>query len=135
TTAQKAQSQIVEIQRSEFSMPPAYGAEIATVVMQDPALREQWKQDMKEMSGRIIAMRHALYDELKALGTPGKWEHIIEQVGMFSYTGLTPEQVRRLKDEYHIYMLESSRASISGLNTKNVQYVAKAIDAVVRETS
>ncbi|KAI5292840.1 hypothetical protein KEM52_006028 [Ascosphaera acerosa] len=134
-TAKKAQSQILEIQRSEISMPPAYGAKLANLVMSDERLAQQWRQDMKEMSGRIIAMRQALFEELTALGTPGSWRHIVDQVGMFSYTGLSVEQVRKLREEYHIYMLDSSRASISGLTTKNVQYVAKAIDAVVRETT
>lgn len=59
-------------------------------------------------------MRHALYDELRRLGTPGNWEHIINQIGMFSYTGLTREQIKTLRDDYHIYMLDSGRASISG---------------------
>ena len=66
------------------------------------------------MSSRIKTMRRALYDELKRLGTPGTWEHIIDQIGMFSYTGLTAEQVDFLAREYHIYMLACGRMSISG---------------------
>lgn len=59
-------------------------------------------------------MRRALYDELRRLGTPGNWDHIINQIGMFSYTGLTKKQIKTLREDYHIYMLESGRASISG---------------------
>jgi aspartate aminotransferase len=66
------------------------------------------------MSGRIKTMRHALYDELKRLNTPGTWDHIINQIGMFSYTGLEPEQIEILARDYHIYMLKSGRISISG---------------------
>lgn len=113
-TAKKAATQTVEIQRSEISMPPSYGARVANVVLSDPELSRQWREDMKEMSGRIISMRQALFDELTALGTPGSWKHIVEQVGMFSYTGLTVEQIRKLREQYHIYLLDSSRASISG---------------------
>ncbi|KAI5304985.1 hypothetical protein KEM56_005550 [Ascosphaera pollenicola] len=134
-TAKKAATQILEIQRSEISMPPSYGARIADMVFSTPALNKQWKEDLKEMSGRIVATRQALFDELTALGTPGSWKHIVDQVGMFSYTGLTVEQIRKLREQYHIYLLDSSRASISGINTKNVKYIAKAIDAVVRETT
>lgn len=66
------------------------------------------------MSSRIKSMRRALYDELKRLNTPGTWEHIINQIGMFSYTGLTKDQVRILLQKYHIYILDSGRISISG---------------------
>ncbi|PGG96441.1 hypothetical protein AJ79_09593 [Helicocarpus griseus UAMH5409] len=132
--ARRAWSQMVELQRGEFSTPPSYGARVAAAVICDPAYISEWKQDLAVMSGRIKAMRHALYDELRRLRTPGTWEHIINQIGMFSYTGLTKEQIKTLRDDYHIYMLESGRASISGLNTKNVKYVASAFDAVVRGT-
>ncbi|KMU83535.1 aspartate aminotransferase [Coccidioides immitis H538.4] len=131
--AAKARSQPMEIQRGEISTPPAYGARIAAAVLSDPALRDTWKQDLITMSSRIKSMRRALYDELKRLHTPGTWEHIINQIGMFSYTGLTKEQVRVLRQKYHIYILDSGRISISGLNTSNVKYVAQAFDTVVRE--
>lgn len=66
------------------------------------------------MSSRIKSMRHSLYDELKRLGTPGTWEHIINQIGMFSYTGLTEPQIEILAKEFHIYIMKSGRISISG---------------------
>ncbi|KAL1953243.1 hypothetical protein VTO42DRAFT_3358 [Malbranchea cinnamomea] len=133
--AKKARSQIIELQRGEISMPPSYGVRIAEKILSSPDLCADWKQDLITMSSRIKSMRHALYDELKRLGTPGTWEHIINQIGMFSYTGLTPEQVDLLAREFHIYMLRSGRISISGLNTSNVKYVAKAFDAAVRRTT
>ncbi|KAI2790713.1 hypothetical protein POX_c03560 [Penicillium oxalicum] len=84
----------------------------------DPAysrdLVAQWHRDLQVMSSRIKSMRQALYDELTRLKTPGTWEHIIQQNGMFSYTGLSPKQVYALKDKYHVYLLKSGRASISG---------------------
>ncbi|KAK2783495.1 hypothetical protein FQN52_009615 [Onygenales sp. PD_12] len=131
--ARRARSQIMELQRGEISTPPSYGARVAAYVLTNPTYIKEWKKDLAVMSGRINAMRHALYDELCRLQTPGSWEHIINQIGMFSYTGLTKEQIKTLREEYHIYMLDSGRASISGLNTKNVKYVASAFDAVVRK--
>ncbi|KAK2735874.1 hypothetical protein FQN57_001080 [Myotisia sp. PD_48] len=131
----RARSQIVELQRGEISTPPAYGARIAATILSDPVLVEEWKKDLITMSSRIKSMRRALYDELQRLNTPGTWEHIINQIGMFSYTGLTKEQVTVLNKEYHIYILDSGRISIAGLNTSNVNYVAAAFDSVIRKTS
>lgn len=132
--ATRVASQLAILQRSEISNPPIYGAKIAATVLNDPALYAEWKENLKEMSGRIIAMRHALRAKLEELGTPGTWNHITDQIGMFSFTGLTEEQVKRLQDEFHIYMTKNGRISMAGLNTRNVDYVAKAIDRVVRET-
>ncbi|EFE39011.1 aspartate aminotransferase, putative [Trichophyton verrucosum HKI 0517] len=129
-----ARSQVVELQRGEISTPPSYGPRLAAKILSDPALVEMWKEDLITMSSRIKSMRRALYDELQRLQTPGTWEHIINQIGMFSYTGLTKEQVRLLR-EYHIYLLDSGRISIAGLNTSNLKYVAEAIDSVVRKTT
>ncbi|KAL3473471.1 pyridoxal phosphate-dependent transferase [Aspergillus californicus] len=118
--------------RGEFSMGPVAGCSIVKKILTSPELTAQWHEDLNVMSSRIISMRKALYDELVRLETPGTWHHIIEQNGMFSYTGLTPSQVYTLKDKYHIYLIKSGRASISGLSSKNVAYVARAIDEVVR---
>ncbi|KAL2820032.1 pyridoxal phosphate-dependent transferase [Aspergillus granulosus] len=121
--------------RGEYSMGPTAGCSIVKKVLTSPELTAQWHDDLKTMSSRIISMRQALYDELVRLQTPGTWKHIVEQNGMFSYTGLTPSQVYALKDKYHIYLLKSGRASISGLSPKNVTYVARAIDEVVRNVN
>ena len=87
------------------------------------------------MSGRTIQMRHMLYDELVKLGTPGTWQHIVDQTGMFSYLGLDEKQCERLVKEGHIYLVKTSRISMAGLNQNNVKYVASWIDRVVREQS
>lgn len=114
-------------------MPPIYGARIVDLILRDPELVKSWQDDLTTMAERIKGMRKALYDELSRLGTPGNWEHIVQQSGMFSYTGLSVEQVGKLKEK-HVYMLKSGRASISGLNARNVGIVARVIDEVVRET-
>ncbi|OKL63227.1 hypothetical protein UA08_01430 [Talaromyces atroroseus] len=125
---------LCHIIRGEYSMGPRYGSSIVKRILGDSALRAQWQDDLTIMSSRIKRMRQALYDELVRLKTPGSWEHVINQIGMFSYTGLTVKQVLELKSEFHIYLLKSGRASISGLTEKNVAYVAQAIDTVVRRT-
>ena len=85
------------------------------------------------MSSRIQDMRKSLRENIEKLGTPGKWSHITEQIGMFSYTGLNAQQIKCLVEEYHIYLPKDGRISLSGINTNNVEYVSKAInDAVNR---
>jgi aspartate aminotransferase len=76
------------------------------------------------MSGRIIEMRKALFDALVKKGTPGTWNHIVDQIGMFSFTGLNRTQVKVLKENYHVYLTDNGRISMAGLNTSNVQYFA-----------
>jgi len=127
-------SQLAILQRSEISNPPIYGAKIAATVLNDDALFAEWKENLRTMSGRIISMRDALRAKLEELGTPGTWNHITDQIGMFSYTGLAEAQVKRLQQEFHIYMTKNGRISMAGLNTHNVEYVAKSFDRVVRDT-
>lgn len=88
TTAAVA-SQLTLIVRAMYSNPPAFGARIVGTVLNDDKLRKEWHECVKIMSSRIIRMRQALYNELTKLKTPGTWEHITSQIGMFSYTGLT----------------------------------------------
>lgn len=125
-------TQLTKITRSEVSNPPAYGAKIVAKILNTPQLTKQWHKDMITMSSRITKMRHELRDKLVQLGTPGNWDHIVGQCGMFSYTGLSPEMVERLETQHAVYLVSSGRASIAGLNQGNVEHVAKAIDEVVR---
>jgi aspartate aminotransferase len=134
-TVSRVGSQLAILQRSEISNPPAYGARIASLVLNDKKLFAQWEEDLKTMSGRIIEMRKALRSKLEEMGTPGTWHHITDQIGMFSFTGLSEEQVRLLREKWHVYMTKNGRISMAGLNTHNVEYFAKAVDSVVRETS
>lgn len=134
-TCKRIASQLAILQRSEISNPPAYGARIASTILNDPKLFAEWEDDLRTMSGRIIDMRKALKSELDKLETPGNWDHIMNQIGMFSFTGLTEEQVGAIRDKWHVYMTKNGRVSMAGLNTNNVQYFAKAMDDVVRNTS
>lgn len=128
-------SQLAILQRSEISNPPAYGARIASLVLNDEALFKEWEANLRIMSGRIIDMRKALRSKLEEMGTPGTWNHITDQIGMFSFTGLSEKQVLELREVAHVYMTKNGRISMAGLNTKNVDYFAKAVDKVVRETT
>ncbi|RAK81290.1 putative aspartate transaminase [Aspergillus fijiensis CBS 313.89] len=118
--------------RSEYSVAPTAGSRLVRTILSNSRMNVQWKSNLRTMSQRLTAMRQALYDELIRLEAPGSWRHIVEQNGMFCYTDLTPAQVEVLKIKYHIYLLKSGRISISGLSTKNVEYVARAIYQVVR---
>lgn len=89
TTATAVLSQATLIIRAMYSTPPAFGSRIVDTVLNDPTLRGEWMDCIKTMSSRIIKMRKLLFDELIQLKTPGTWDHIINQIGMFSYTGLT----------------------------------------------
>ncbi|RDW80717.1 aspartate aminotransferase-2 [Coleophoma crateriformis] len=132
-TVGRISSQLAILQRSEISNPPAYGARIASTVLNDPALFAEWEENLREMSGRIITMRKALRSKLEELETPGSWNHITDQIGMFSFTGLSEREVQKLRDVAHVYMTKNGRISMAGLNTGNVEYFAKAVDRVVRE--
>ena len=88
STSAAVASQITLLVRGMYSNPPAFGSRIVSRVLNDTELRSEWMECIKTMSSRIITMRKALYDELVALKTPGTWEHITNQIGMFSYTGL-----------------------------------------------
>lgn len=126
-------SQLTLLVRAMYSNPPAFGSHIVARVLTDATLRSEWMGCIETMSSRIIQMRAALFAELKALGTPGCWTHITEQIGMFSYTGLSEAQVKFLIEKYHIYLLSSGRINMCGLNENNVKYVAKSIHEAVTQ--
>ncbi|KAI1704385.1 aminotransferase class I and II domain-containing protein [Ditylenchus destructor] len=124
-------SQISLVIRANWSNPPAYGAKIVHMVLTTPDLRQQWFEAIMAMSSRIRDMRSALRGHLEALGTPGSWEHVTQQIGMFSYTGLDKQQVDYLIKNHKVFLLTDGRINICGLNTKNVEYVAKAMHDTV----
>jgi len=124
-------SQLTLIVRGSYSNPPAHGARVVEKVLNNDALFAEWKDNIKTMAGRIIAMRKSLRDRLEALGTPGTWNHITDQIGMFSFTGLNPEMCEFLVKEKHIYLLRSGRISMCGVTPGNVDYVANSIHEAV----
>ncbi|KAI4465734.1 aspartate aminotransferase [Holotrichia oblita] len=120
-------SQLTLIVRGMYSNPPSHGARIVAHVLSDPQLFEEWKGCIKTMASRVIEMRKSLREALEKLGTPGSWEHITSQIGMFSYTGLNEQQSLHMVNNFHVYMLRSGRISMCGLTPGNVDYVANAI--------
>ena len=121
------------IVRSEYSNPPKFGAMIINYVMNDPELRKEWDEEISMMGNRIKQMREMLKKKLIEIGSKRNWDSITKQRGMFSYTGFTPEQVERLKKEFHIYAISNGRISIPGLNPGNVEYVAKAFHELTKD--
>jgi malate dehydrogenase len=124
-------SQMTLIVRAMYSNPPAHGCRIVDVVLKDPALYQEWRDAIRTMAHRIIAMRAGLRQRLEQLGTPGNWTHITQQIGMFSYTGLSVEQSVYLVKEKHIYLLKCGRISMCGLTSGNIDYVAQSIHEAV----
>jgi len=135
----RVQSQLKAIVRATYSNPPSYGARIAAAVLYNPqhptewpARFEQWKGCLSIMTERLKLMRTQLQAKLEELETPGRWNHLTVQQGMFSYTGLTKNQVQYMAAHHKIYMLDSGRMSIAGLNSHNVERVARAMkDAIL----
>ncbi|UYV78954.1 GOT1 [Cordylochernes scorpioides] len=131
-TIPAAKSQLTLLVRGNYSNPPAHGARIVHLVLTTPELFSKWKEHIVEMSERIKEMRQGLRSRLEKLEAPGTWDHITTQIGMFSYTGLSQEQVKHLVDHYHIYLPKDGRISLCGLNHKNLDYVADAFASTIR---
>jgi len=128
--AEAVESQLKILVRPQYSNPPITGARIVATVLGDPALNQQWRKEVKIMADRIIGMRQKLVSNLKTAGSTRNWSHITNQIGMFCYTGLTPEQVDRLANEFHIYLTRNGRISVAGVTSGNVEYLAQSIHAV-----
>jgi aspartate/tyrosine/aromatic aminotransferase len=130
--ADKVQSQVKVCIRSNYSNPPAHGAELVTTVLSDAELRKQWSEEVAGMRGRINGMRELLVKTLKAKGVPGDYSFITRQRGMFSFSGLTPPQVEALKQKHAIYIVGSGRINVAGITEQNVGPLCDAIADVVK---
>ncbi|MEF8713244.1 MAG: amino acid aminotransferase [Accumulibacter sp.] len=124
-------SQIKRIVRTNYSSPPTHGGAIVAAVLSSPELRRMWEEELADMRGRIRAMRLSLVDRLQGRGVGQDYSFVIRQRGMFSYTGLSVEQVDRMREEFGIYAVSSGRICLAALNTHNIDYVADAIAAVL----
>ena len=134
-TAQKVLGQLKATVRRIYSSPPTTGALAVNNVLNDAALTEKWHAELKEMRERIIQMRELLKAKLSAALPERNFDYLTTQQGMFSYTGLTAEQVDILKDKYAIYLVRSGRMCAAGLNLKNIDYVADSVAEVIKATS
>jgi aspartate aminotransferase len=127
TRADAVYSQVLQIARSIYSMPPDHGAAIAACIFADPELRESWLSELSVMRNRIKDMRALLARHLREVTGNGSFDFIETQRGMFSLLGVSPEIVGRLRDEHHIYMTNDSRMNLAGVMPHNAAYVAKSI--------
>nr|CAD2162738.1 unnamed protein product [Meloidogyne enterolobii] len=130
--AERVLSQLKIIIRPMISNPPIHGARIAAKILGDSDLRQKWLADVKSMADRIISMRVQLKELLINAGSQRNWNHIVDQIGMFCYTGLNPEQVDRLTNEFSIYLTKDGRISMAGVTSGNINYVANAINEVTK---
>ena len=117
--------------RRNYSSPAIHAAGVVSRVLTDPALRASWEADVAAMRERILAMRHSLHGVLSSLKPGRDFGYFLNQRGMFSYTGLSGEQVDRLREEFGVYLVRSGRICVAGLNTGNVQRTAAAMASVI----
>ena len=129
--AARVLSQLKIVIRTNYSNPPTHGGAVVAAVLTNPELRALWENELGEMRVRIKAMRQKLVDGLKAAGIQQDMSFITTQIGMFSYSGLSKDQMVRLRNEFGIYGTDSGRMCVAALNSKNVEYVCQAIAKVL----
>ena len=125
-------SNLANVARGIYSMPPDHGAAIVDRVLHDPALRKLWVSEVAKIRDRINGLRGLLVRKLAERGVDRDFSFIEKERGMFSFLGISKEQVIRLREEFHVYMVESSRINLAGINSSNVDYVANSIAAVLK---
>jgi aspartate aminotransferase len=130
--AKKVESQLKILIRPMYSNPPVHGARLAATVMGDAALNEQWLGEVKTMADRIITMRADLKQHLTDFGSVHNWDHVVNQIGMFCFTGMTPAQVDKMAADWSIYLTQDGRISIAGVSSGNVKYLAEAMHDVTK---
>lgn len=110
----------------EYSNPPIHGARIVDEILDNPVLEPMWRKELSQMAARLRGLRTKFVDKLKESGSTHDWSHILKQIGMFAYTGLTPEMVNRVKNEFSVHMPTDGRISVAGLNEHNIDHVVHA---------
>lgn len=130
--AQRVLGQLASVVRSNYSSPPVHGASVVTQVLNTPELRAQWEGQLTAMRERMLAMRATLFQLLSEKISDDHLERYVQQRGMFTYTGLSADQVDRLRHDHGVYILRSGRMCVAGLNQSNVGRVADAVAHVMR---
>jgi aromatic-amino-acid transaminase len=125
-------SQLKRVVRANYSNPPTFGAKAVATVLSTPELRALWDKELGQMRDRIKAMRRALVEKVQARVPGFDFSFVMRQRGLFSYSGLSKEQVRKLREEFSIYAIDTGRLCVAALNSKNVDPVADAIAKVIR---
>ena len=125
------QSNFKKVARTIYSNPPAHGSDIVKTILIDDSLRKIWLKNLNEAKDRIINMRKSLVDSLINENCDRDFSFIVNQKGMFSFTGLSEAEVLKLKEKYSIYIVKSGRINVAGITSNNVEYIAKAITEVI----
>jgi aspartate/tyrosine/aromatic aminotransferase len=129
--ADAVQSHVKVVIRRNYSNPPAHGGAIVLIILGDPALRQLWEGEVTAMRERINGMRREFVDTLRAKGATRDFSFIVNQRGMFSFSGLSPEQVKQLKEQWAIYIVGSGRISVAGMTPGNLPRLCEAIVSVL----
>ena len=129
--AARVLSQVKRVVRTNYSNPPTHGSQVVANVLASPELKSLWERELGDMRVRIKAMRQRLVEKVQARVPGFDFSFVMQQRGMFSYSGLGREQVRRLRAEYSIYTIDTGRICVAALTSQNVDYVADAIAKVV----
>ena len=124
-------SQLKIVIRTNYSNPPTHGGTVVAMVLSDATLRAQWEEELAEMRVRIKAMRQKLVDGLKAAGVAQDMSFITDQIGMFSYSGLSKDQMVRLRTEFGVYGTDTGRMCVAALNSQNIDHVCASIAKVI----
>ena len=127
---QAVASNLGTMARSIYSMPPDHGAAIVATILGDEKLRKLWESEVDEIRNRLNGQRALLVKKLKERGTSTDFSFIADECGMFSFLGISREKIVRLREEFHVYVVESSRINIAGVNSNNVDYIVDALAAV-----
>ena len=124
-------SQAKAVARQMYSMPPAHGALLVAMILDNETLRLQWQNELEQVRCRIISMRSVLVDRIKNNSAGINFDHIERQSGMFSFLGISAVQLERLRKDYGIYIVSSTRINIAGINSHNINYLSESIKSVL----
>lgn len=130
-TREITQSQIQNVARAIYSMPPSYGGALVDIILNDEALKAEWQQEVTDMRERMTNLRTLLVEKLHSNGADKDFSFVTQQKGMFSYLCIKPEQVQAVRASHGIYFVDSSRVNIAGISQSNVDYLAKALVSVL----
>jgi aromatic-amino-acid transaminase len=129
--AARALSQLKRVIRTNYSNPPTHGGQAAVAVLTTPELRALWEKELGEMRERIKTVRRQLVEKIRGVRADFDFSFIVRQRGLFSYSGLNREQVKRLREGYSLYAIDSGRICVPAINSRNIDYVAKGIAGVL----
>lgn len=129
--SEKILSQLKKTARTIYSNPPAHGSEIVKIILKDEYLKKLWIKDLSILRNRIKEMRVSLLSNLTDLGCKKDFSFIVDQNGMFSFSGISTEDVKKLRSEYSIYIVDSGRVNIAGITSKNINYISESINKVI----